>query len=161
VQVSGLADEVIGGWSLGLQFDPSIVSILSFAFGDDLGDELLLEVLNSSASSSDTLSLAAVSLLLEPELDALQGDPVTLASVTFAGVAPGVSSIQFVNGTLGGIVLADANGDLLTFDLGGARITVAQSAIPEPQMLLLFALGLLAFVPTAHARRALRSTRRC
>ena len=156
IQVSGNGNQAVGAWSLGLQFDPSIVSFLSFAFGDALGDD----VINESFLSTDTLSLAATSLESVADLEALQGDPVALATVTFAGLAPGVSSIQFVNGTQGGILLVDANGVPLTFDLGGARITVAQSAVPEPRTLLLFALGLLVLLSTARARRVLRSTRR-
>jgi hypothetical protein len=152
VVVSGLddANQIVSSFDVALSYDP-VVTATGVLFGGTLGGPA--DSLSLFALPAGGITLAEVSFLPDAELDALQGDSVTLATLSFTGVSAGISSVAFTSVLLTG--RADANDlncpppdgpcpALLEPDLGGARITVVPSEVPEPNALALAACALLA-----------------
>lgn len=147
VVMSGFAslNQILSGWSFGLTFDPAIVAFGAFAFGAELGGGA--GVVTGATAGQGSIDLFAVSLLTDAELDALQGDAVTLGVLTFTGLAPGISSLSFVEGLFGLLFTGRSDGGspplpvLLETDVGGGRITVVPNAVPLPSTLALLLLG--------------------
>lgn len=133
VRVSGLAAGTdVGAFDFSVLFNASVLNLTGYTLGAALGDVSAFEALDASAGSigNGKFNLAEISLLsdLGPQQDAF-----TLATLYFTGIAAGSSALS-----LGDVVLGDAFGNALAADLGGATV----SAVPEPQVLLLFISGL-------------------
>jgi hypothetical protein len=148
LRISGLGDHVapsLGVFDIDVDYDPSILSLGGVVFGDpDLGDQLAL---NQSAESSFTprdgsVKLFELSFDTVADLNALQADSFTLATLSFNVLAAGVSPLNISLNAIG-----DANGDSLPIEtVTAGSVTVeanANGSVPEPATWLLVSLGVL------------------
>jgi hypothetical protein len=161
VFVSGLSageagSEIVSAFDLDLLYDPAILNATSISFGAGLG-AADVDTFTSSLLSSGRIDFANVSLLLNDELDLLQGDSVLLASLTFSAIGIGQSLLSFDALTSPGIDIVGRDPfTRLPIDFAGtALVTVGErpTSVPEPGMLALLALGLLSL---GTARRIVR-----
>jgi hypothetical protein len=161
VFVSGLTSgeagsEIVSAFDLDLLYDPTILNAASISFGAGLG-VADVATFTSSVFSSGRIDFANVSLLLNDELDLLQGDSVLLASLTFSAIGIGQSLLSFDSLTSPGIDLVgrDPFTRLPIGFAGSALVTIGErpTSVPEPGMLALLALGLLSL---GTARRIVR-----
>jgi hypothetical protein len=150
VVVSGLSslEEILSAFDLDVTYNNAIVDATGVTFGPHLGDEALLEVMNSSVLSAGRIDFAALSLLLDGDLYLMQPDPIVIATLSFVAVAPGTTPLLFDPTTPPGILLVSWNAMPLDLDLITAlpgEITVRERVpTPEPSTLLLGLVGLLA-----------------
>ena len=141
LNISELGDRIpdsLGAFSLNIVYDDSILSFDSVSFGSFLGDtdpfnfETDIWVDDSVAGS---LYLEEGSWLFDYELDALQPDSFTLATISFSIARLSTSSVAIEN-----VVLSDAYG----FELSNPVINNASVApVPEPATVLLLTTGLV------------------
>jgi hypothetical protein len=137
IVVSDLGSDVVGGYSLTLNHDPSLLSPVSVTFGAALGlvgvQQLFTPVPPLPPATPGAIDLASVSLLSEPALQGLQGDPVTLVTLQFATLAEGNALLS-----LSDVTLTDGQGLALPISeiLGGVVL------VPEPGTLLCVCVGL-------------------
>ena len=158
VVVSGLdaASEVVSTFDLDVTFDPAIVQALGATYGTGLGGGAPDSVQFAPGIGSGVIDFAESSLLLDADLDALQGDSVTLATLSFRAIGVGISALSFLPDPLfiltGRFDVSGIPADLNP-DVGGGRVEVlAASGVPEPGVLSLLALGLLGLARTRPAR---------
>ncbi len=133
----------LGGYSITLAFDPSILdfaSAVSHLPGVTWG-------LSAKVSAPGQLELSDLSFEEPADLVNLESASFTLATVSYKAIGVGTSAISVTK-----LDLADAAGSLLAAGLpAGAAVTV--SAVPEPATLLSL-LGGLAVVGAAVRRRS-------
>jgi len=157
--VSGLSlSDPTGGFSLTLGFNNSFVSGVSFL--NDPGTKMGAAPLDLSGGftggSLDLFFLADANAKLA-DLAASEGTSFTLATLSFKGIAEGLSPL-----TLSNVVLSNWNGDS---DLAGVSalngsICVSNgeacviNAVPEPETVLLLAAGLVAVALRRRQRAA-------
>lgn len=148
--VSGLAGEVVSGWSLLFLFDDNILQATSVLFDlANFTDDPVLDALYDVTLSGGELSSFLVSYLTDAELALRQSEPVRLFSVSFLALTDGVSLLSF--GTDPDFELNVTGRDGLSLELSarGACVGVGQGQcatdIPTPPTLWLFALA--AFLP--------------
>lgn len=147
LEISGLitgAAPSLGTFDLNVGFDPAILGFSSALFGDPvLGDQLDVLGLGGNPIAvipgSGTVNIFELSLDTADDLNSLQTDSFTLATLTFNALSAGTSSLGISVNALG-----DANGDPLTTDLLiDGSVTVNGGSVPEPAICLLFGLGAL------------------
>jgi hypothetical protein len=141
VMISDLGDGVppsLGAFDLGVSFDPAILSPTGVTFGAFLGDPALLEAITGESFFPGLLEPFEISLLLEPDLEALQPGAFILATLSFDAVGAGTSPLVFSRSILG-----DGLGDPLSADSLAGSVRVIQAAPAPPTAWLLLA-GLLA-----------------
>jgi hypothetical protein len=146
--VSGLSlTDPTGGFSLTLAFNNTFVSGVSFM--NDPGTKMgaaPVDLSGGFTGGSLDLFFAADASATLASLAASEGTSFTLATLSFMGVAQGLSPL-----TLSNVVLSNwdgsqdlagvtsTNGQICVAEIGG---TCAINAIPEPATMLLFATGL-------------------
>jgi PEP-CTERM motif len=139
LRVSGLGAGVppsLSGFDVDVSFDSSILVLVGAQLIAPLGSSAQFSFDVQSTASGAVVNLFALSTLSAAELDALQGDEFTLATLTFATLAMGTSAL-----VLGDVALTDGSGDPLPLDAGfNGQITV-----PEPATSIGVGLGLFAF----------------
>jgi hypothetical protein len=149
--VSGLTQEAdaVGGFSLTLGFNSSFLS--SVAYTNDPNTRMgLLPLDLSSGFSGGSLDLFFVADISEDQasLAASQGESFILATVSFAGVANGLSALSLSN-----VVLSNWDGTATLAGVGSrnGQICVADPqvgncirTVPEPTTMLLFGTALAA-----------------
>jgi hypothetical protein len=139
LNISGLGNfssPSLGAFFTEITFNNSILSLDSVSYGSFLGDPndpVETDILTTTGPG--LVSLDEFSFLFDFELDALQPDSFTLASLSFSGIGLGTSTIDF-----GFIDLSDAVGFTINPSLAGANISV--TSVPEPSSLLLFLIGI-------------------
>ena len=158
--VSGLSlTDPTGGFSLTLGFNNSFVSGVSFL--NDPGTKMGLVPLDLSGgfsgASLDLFFVADASATLA-SLAAAEGTSFTLATLSFKGIAEGLSPL-----TLSNVVLSNWNGDSDLAGVSAVNGSICVSAngeacvinaIPEPETVLLLASGLVALALRRRRRAA-------
>ena len=146
--VSGLGDGTapsLSAFDLDVLFDPLLLSVNSVAFGDPvLGDQLDLFGLGSLTGVTPgvgSVNLFALSFDDPLDLDSLQAESFTLATVTFDTLATGTSALELSINALG-----DAVGNALTAEVLSGSVTATSTPVPEPGSLLLLGSGLVGLV---------------
>ncbi len=156
-------------YDLDISFDDTILDFSSVTFGDPvLGDQLNLMGLGSEIEikepSPGVVNIFELSFDFPEDLNDLQADRFTLATLTFDTVAVGASPLN-----LSIIDLGDALGDPLTANVSSSSVTVSnqQVTVPEPSFTLLgfgLMIGLGAVLPkikisdpTANRQKTMRS----
>lgn len=121
----------VGAYDLDLAFDPAILVPVAIQFGPFLGDGSLFETIESFNFFPGTVDFAAVSLLPNASLYALQAGSFRLASIDFLALQPGVSTLEFTE-------LRIDDEFALKYDVTGGGGTIA--VVPEPAYAVLTAL---------------------
>lgn len=121
---------------LEIVFDESIITLDTVEYGAFLGDPTdLFETDVITTIGTGTVEIDAFSFLADFELDALQPGSFTLATLTFSGLMPGISSLEF-----GFVDVSDATG----FSLVATTLTASEIVVvPLPGALLLMISGML------------------
>jgi hypothetical protein len=139
-------DAVIGAFSVDIAFNPTVLHFLPTAsLGTRLGDPTLFEAMGAAGeSSSGVLHIDEVSLLDSASLEGLQGGgallpSLLLASFSFEGLAPGLSSMDLLAGS---VQFSDAAG--VSLAIPALESTAAVQVIPEPASAALVLLALAA-----------------
>ncbi len=151
--ISGLgnfAPDSLGAFDVDVLFDNSILGFTGAIYGDPvLGDQLDLFSLGSFTGTTHTPGAGAVNLFqlsfdTVSDLDTMQADSFTLATLTFDALAIGSSSLNF-----GSITLSDAIGGALTANTAPGQVNV----VPIPAAIWLFGTALLALVGLSRRRK--------
>lgn len=139
LEASEIAD-IVAAFDLDVAYDPLVVAATGVNFGAALG-VLGLEVLtNFDLATPGLVDFAALSLLSDADLAALQGDAVTLATLQFSALALGTSPLALISAAPFGIDVKGAANEILSFEsvVGGAI-----HVVPEPSTVLLLTVGLV------------------
>lgn len=147
IVVSGLnaVSEIVAAFDVDLLYDPTIleahlVNLNVLAFGD-------ADALTFINFLPGQIDINLTSLLADADIELLQGDSVLLGSITFHGIADGVSALSFDADLDFGRNVVGRDAQSLSLTAGSACIAVGAGAcgvVPEPEVLPLIALGLLA-----------------
>ncbi|NNL65555.1 MAG: hypothetical protein HKP30_04875 [Myxococcales bacterium] len=151
--VTGLAGELVAGWEAQVAFDPALaagdVASLTLALGDPDAFEVLEDV---DLGTSGIVGLAQASLLANSGLVALQnGISLTLATLSFETLAPGVLNLGFASGAP--LEVVGIGGLLLPLGASSASVVIT----PEPTLASLLACGVLAWIGASVGRRRRRA----
>jgi len=139
LNISGLTargPDSLGAFSLDITYDDSVLNLESADFGLFLGNSDFLEAVTYfDLSTPGRVYLDEVSFLFDWELDALQPDSFTLATLTFRGIKRSAASrIGLEN-----VVLSDSFGTQISEP---TILSAGIKVIPEPASLLLLGFGL-------------------
>jgi hypothetical protein len=150
VVIFGLGDGVapsLGVYDIDVTFNPSILSFSTTAFSTGL-DVLGLGSIQSATPSVGTVNLFELSLDTVDDLNTLQTDTFTLATLSFNTLAVGISPIGITV-----IALGDADGNSLEAEVAGGSVTVSGQAtqVPEPASAALLVVGLVGLLLTRRA----------
>jgi hypothetical protein len=140
VVISDLSGEIVSAFDLDVTYDATNLNATGVTFGPLLGDPFLFEAVEDfDLSISGVVDFAELSLLFDFELDAIQPDTFTLATLTFDAIAVGTSSLDFIwNGSN---YIIGRNGLVLNISSTPGSV----SAVPEPATILLVGSGLIGF----------------
>lgn len=156
VNVSGLATgQAVSAFDLDIVFNPLFVAATQVNFGTALG-VVDVDQFTSSIIDLGRIDFAAVSLASGASLLALQGGPFTLAQIVFDAIGAGSTAIELDPFTAPGILLGDADGNVIDVSLvNNASVRVADT-IPEPGslMLVMVAFPALLLVRVRRQRRS-------
>ncbi len=155
IVISGLdagGPESLGAFSMDVVWGATVLDYDSIEFGPYLGNpdplafESVISVDDSNATGNPAVvSLLEVSLLSSLELDMIQSDSFTLATMNFTGAAPGFTLMRMEN-----VVLSDAFGNVLADPvLVGTGIEVTE---PSPLVMFISAALMLGFLISRQSR---------
>lgn len=149
--LSGLELIDIAYFTVDVLFDPSVAMFTGASFGDGLGDFSAGEALDISLPAEPGLLNFSVQSLLTDF--STQADSLSLATLSFASLAPGDLRIEF-----GLSEFEDADFNLLdvTANAGNVSVVSSPSMVPVPASLILLASG---FVLMGGARTRLGKVR--
>lgn len=151
--LGNLAAPSLGAFNLALSYNAAVLTATAVSFGNqlDLGGG---SIQSTDLSTAGVVLLDEVSFEASATLIASQPDTFTLATVSFTGVAGGVSPIAF---TL--VDLSDELGQSLLAEGVPGSVTVASASVPDvASTCALMLLGCLSLLPVA--RRSLALQRR-
>lgn len=140
--IAGLGDfapDSLGAFDVDILYDTTALTFDNYTLGSFLGDEFSGEVLDLSLGDlGGFINVAELSLLLPSELDAIQPDTFTLATLDFTNL---LVEGEFTTVAIDTVyALGDGFGYGLTLDgTSDAHI----SSVPEPSTLVLMSLGLV------------------
>ncbi|CAN7771279.1 hypothetical protein LJR039_007557 [Pseudorhodoferax sp. LjRoot39] len=137
----------LGVFDIDIGFDPLIASYQGITWGSGL-DILGLGSLQIATPGAGTINLFELSLDSIADLNDLQPSAFKLATLTFLAQAAGSTWFSVSPNSVG-----DAEGMNLELFVGNPVNVTVNSAVPEPQILLLFWLGLAAFFITTRVRK--------
>jgi MYXO-CTERM domain-containing protein len=136
LEVSALAGAAVGGFDVDVSFDPSRFTWVDVVWSGALGDVGAGEQLPGDVvAGPGSVNVASVSLLDPVTLAGLQGDPLTIVSLTFQATAAGTGAFALT------AQLADAFAGGLPL---GSQTGTSVDVVPEPALATLLALGALA-----------------
>ena len=156
VVVAGLEAEghVLSTYDFSVAFDTGLLELLGAQSGGALGaGSLFLET--PGAGTVNVFELAS-SLVSDADLAALQGDTLTIATLSFLAVGQGAAQLAFSDlFALGGEQLQGQTIDLLAlpFTSATASVSITARAVPEPATTLLVAFALLLAAAVVKRRR--------
>lgn len=133
--ISGLGDGIapsVGVFDLNIAFDQALLGFSSAVYGDQL-DLFSLGSFQETTPGSGSVNLFENSFDSPSDLDDLQADSFTLATLFFNTLAVGTSPLEITINALG-----DSMGDPLVADVSNGSI----SPVPEPATILLLASGM-------------------
>jgi Cohesin domain len=144
VVISGLGSSVVGDFDVDISFDPTKLSLTSYALGSALGDVAAADALDFSLGlvGSGLLNLAEVSLLSPAALDGLQTEPFALATILFK-----VTALALGTTTLIDVSIVHALGDgaglpIAVSSVAGSTLTGSGPGVaPEPALTSLLLAG--------------------
>ncbi len=146
IYVRDLAGSRIGAFDFNVEYDSSVLSVNSVAFGSGLGASLgsFQDVQMPGAGQVNIAELAFV-FDLSPFQDGVSD--FLLFSLTFDTVAAGMSSLGFsenILGMAGGYLVDEIGLPVGPVNAGSGYVTVVPGpvAVPEPASILLLAAGL-------------------
>lgn len=146
VRIAGLGDHAppsLSVFDLDLTFDPLVLAVDDVHFGDPiLGDQLALETVAADAffmTVPGTVTFTETSNDTPADLNDLQAPAFILATLTLAGLSPGVSPLS-LSLAVGGLL--DADGNPLSADLGSGLALV----VSAPATLILVGAALVFLV---------------
>jgi hypothetical protein len=165
ILVSGLAaDESVGGVSLLLSFNDSVLAGASYTVDPDakMGTAACGFCDVSSGFAGGTGSplelLFLADFLTHAELKALQGDEFRLATVSFTAIGNGLSNLLLTQVPTEGRFLSDADGFELPAQAINGKVCVGGEenckSVPEPGLLFLLGAGLSAAAVRRRAKAA-------
>jgi hypothetical protein len=135
----------LGVFDVNVSYDPAILQLTGVVFGDPMmGDQLDLFALGNlqdASGSAGLMTLFELSFDSVDDLNHLQADRFTLATLDFKGLSSGVSGLILTVNSFG-----DAEGNPLSVTTLDASITVGSTgpaAVPEPASALLVVSGVL------------------
>ena len=135
VRISGLhapGPPSLGAFDLKVGFDPTLLSPNTVAFGPFLGNQASTAIGDFGFSDSGIASFSDVSLLSPSELDSLQPERFSLATLIFTARQKGKSRFELVPD----IQLGDAFGKVIL-------VTKTKDVlVPEPNQLVFVLVGL-------------------
>ena len=133
----------VGTFDFDITYDDSILAATGVDFGLLLGDSGFFEAIDGfDLSTSGLVDLFEVSFLFDFELDPLQPDSFTLATLNFDAIGLGTSALDFTQ-----VILDDSFAQSLNPAVTGASAIVSSSvSVPLPPTLWLFGSSLLAFI---------------
>jgi hypothetical protein len=155
-KVSGLSGSVgdsLSGFDINLLFDPTVLALRSYSFSDGGGTNWLslpeagaMSFVSDVIVSGNTIDAFGVSGNSAAALDAGQPDNFRFLSIAFEALAQGSTNVS-VDLADPNLLFLDSNGAPLSMRMlnSAASITIqanGSSATPEPNGLLLVALGL-------------------
>ena len=146
--LSGLtsASQIVSAFDVSVDFNSSIVSFLSGTLGTNFG--ALASFANPTVSGS-SISWNLTSAELDAALQGMQGDSVSLGTLSFNALAVGSSLLSYSYSDVTGLNSSALSPDLLT-----GNITVTGTGpVPEPSTLMLLSLGVLGML-AAKRRKA-------
>lgn len=151
-EMGGFAPPSLGAFLVEIVFDETVLSFDSVVYGSGLGDidPFAFETDIMTSVNPGSVSLDVISFLADFELDALQPDSFTLATLSFVGQTVGTSALGF-----GSIDLANAefpSSSIFPDALESADITVEprQTPVSEPATALLLLTSLLTLFAARH-----------
>lgn len=153
---NGVAPALASYTGLVVSYDSSVLTPTGVTLSNRLGDptDPLQTLLLSDVFLPSKVELDGISFLTGAQLFAAQSTPTgqfTIATITFNGIASGVSLLNLSYGAL-----SDENSNAITESVTNGQITVGMGGIPEPGTFgLLLASGLIAL--GTHRRRRDRS----
>ncbi len=152
VVISGLvaANEIVSAFDLDVTYDSTILTATNVIFGSSLGIFDFFEVFESfELSTSGVVDFAALSALDDTDLS-VQGDSVTLATLSFDALSDGMSSLNFVldppNDPAPVKDVKGRNAEILLLTVGEGSVDATVAPIPEPSTIFLFGSGLVGLV---------------
>jgi hypothetical protein len=147
LQISGLGNGVapsLGAYDINLTFDPAIVALVGApVFGNGL-NVLGLGSFNGYATATASVEVWDISLDSVADLNSLQADAFTLATLSFQAVGYGTGALG-----IDVIQLGDAAGAPLSYQSAAGAITVPAA---EPPAVAVFALSLAALALSRRPR---------
>jgi MYXO-CTERM domain-containing protein len=149
LRISGLGDALapaLGAYRINVSFDPAILGLAAApVFGTGL-DVLGFGTLNGYTTSGGIVEVWEISMDSAADLEALQGDAFTLATLSFNALGYGTSAIG-----IDVVSLGDAMGDSLSYLSEGGTVSVTR--VDEPPAIALVGLSMAGFLLSRRRRR--------
>lgn len=163
IVVDGLVDEIISGFAVTLDFDPSVLTFVDYTLGVSLlpADGAAFDATDTSSAGTGFLDFFFSNGVGAVALDAAQTPPsFVLATVNFTGVT-GFSGLDLGLAGAGATALTavtenNPDGSDLRASLqdGSVCVGTAPCPVPEPASMALIGAGLAALVARRRSRKA-------
>jgi hypothetical protein len=141
--ISGLVDggaDSLGAFFTEILFDESIVDFDNVLYSEFLGsvDPFAFETEVFTTTGAGFVTLDVFSFLFDFELDTIQPESFTIATLTFIVLSEGTTALD-----IGYVDFSTADGNFLTLDIVNASVTASfPIAVPEPNILAMLSVGL-------------------